>query len=104
MGMVTIQLGVRKFRVPEANAVHIDRIIEAYSPSGTGRLLIARHLVRFDGEDLVAFENWQQTGVARSTHRFPIPEDYERWHRKFKLIAAEITGENNLSDVTGCSC
>lgn len=104
MGTVTLEMGVRKFCVPEEKALNIQRIVEAYSPSGMGRVLIARHLLGFAYEDLAGFENWRRCGVVAPTDRFACMDDYENWHGKFKLIATEVMAENNLSGVVGCSC
>jgi hypothetical protein len=96
--------GGRKVQVPAKKASLIERIIETYSPSGMGRLFIAQRLIGFAEEDLAAFERRRESGVAAPTGRFAIGADYRRRHSKFKLIAEEITAENNLSEVMGCSC
>ncbi len=96
MELVTIELGIRKFRVPIEKARLIDQILLGYTAQGMGRLMILRHLIGFDQQDLAAFHEWKSAGAIAVTTRFTNQEDFRIWDKKLQAIAEQITIESKL--------
>lgn len=104
MNLAIIELGIRKFRIPEPNAQLIHTIVDEYSASGMGQLIITRHLLKFDVDDLTVFHDWMRSGKSRVSIPICNGDFCNQWDEKFQKIAHEVTCESRLAIPPQCQC